>query len=120
MQYALCSFDQVRIDHFRGFAGYWEVPVSETTAINGRWMPGPGGKLFEAFEKAFSELPIIAEDLGVITQDVAELRDHFELPGMRILQFAFAEDYSNHFLPHNYIVNTIAYTGTHDNDTMLG
>jgi 4-alpha-glucanotransferase len=120
LQYALSSFDQVRIDHFRGFAEYWEVPASEVTAIHGRWMPGPGAALFSAFEKAFPDLPIIAEDLGVITQDVAELRDRFALPGMRILQFAFGEDNSNHFLPHNYIANTIAYTGTHDNDTMIG
>ena len=120
LQYAICSFDQVRIDHFRGFVDYWEVPASESTAINGRWMPGPGAKLFEAFEKAFTDLPIIAEDLGVITQEVAELRDRFALPGMRILQFAFAEDATNLFLPHNYIANTIAYTGTHDNDTLIG
>lgn len=120
LQYAVSNFDQVRIDHFRGFSAYWEVPACETTAINGRWMPGPGAKLFEAFEKAFADLPIIAEDLGVITPDVAELRDQFNLPGMRILQFAFAEDRSNHFLPHNYIPNTVAYTGTHDNDTMTG
>lgn len=120
LQYAICSFDQVRIDHFRGFVDYWEVPASESTAINGRWMPGPGAKLFEAFEKAFTDLPIIAEDLGVITREVAELRDRFALPGMRILQFAFAEDATNLFLPHNYIANTIAYTGTHDNDTLIG
>lgn len=120
LQYALSNFDQVRIDHFRGFADYWEVPASESTAINGRWMPGPGAKLFEAFAKAFPRLPIIAEDLGVITPDVAELRDRFNLPGMRILQFAFAEDRTNLFLPHNYIRNTIAYTGTHDNDTLIG
>ncbi|MDD4929974.1 MAG: 4-alpha-glucanotransferase [Gallionella sp.] len=120
MKYALQSFDQVRIDHFRGFAEYWEVPATEETAINGRWMPGPGAKLFDAFKRAFPDLPVIAEDLGVITQDVAELRDNFALPGMRILQFAFAEDRSNHFLPHNYIANTVAYTGTHDNDTLTG
>lgn len=120
MQYALSNFDRVRIDHFRGFAEYWEVPASETTAINGRWMPGPGARLFAAFVSAFPDLPVIAEDLGVITQDVAELRDQFSLPGMRILQFAFAEDRSNHFLPHNYIANTVAYTGTHDNDTLIG
>jgi 4-alpha-glucanotransferase len=120
LQFALTSFDQVRIDHFRGFAEYWEVPAAETTAINGRWMPGPGARLFSAFEAAFPHLPVIAEDLGVITSDVAELRDMFALPGMRILQFAFAEDRTNHFLPHNYIVNSVAYTGTHDNDTMTG
>jgi 4-alpha-glucanotransferase len=120
LQHALDSFDQVRIDHFRGFAGYWEIPAGEQTAVNGRWMPGPGARLFEAFEKEFPDLPIIAEDLGVITQDVAELRDRFGMPGMRILQFAFGEDMSNPFLPHNYIPNTVAYTGTHDNDTMIG
>ncbi len=120
LQHALRSFDQVRIDHFRGFASYWQVPAQELTAINGSWMPGPGAKLFEAFENAFLHLPVIAEDLGVITPDVVELRDKFKLPGMRILQFAFAEDNTNHFLPHNYIPNTIAYTGTHDNDTTLG
>lgn len=120
LHHALRNYESVRIDHFRGFAGYWEIPADETTAINGRWVPGPGDKLFKAFKKTFVELPIIAEDLGVITPDVAELRDKFELPGMRILQFAFGEDGSNPFLPHNYIANTIAYTGTHDNDTMTG
>ena len=120
LQYALHNFDRVRIDHFRGFDSYWEVPADETTAINGRWVPGPGAKLFEAFKQAFADLPVIAEDLGVITDEVVALRDQFNLPGMRILQFAFGEDESNHFLPHNYIANTVAYTGTHDNDTMLG
>lgn len=120
LRFALANFDQVRIDHFRGFADYWEVPAGETTAINGRWMPGPGALLFEAFARAFPDLPIIAEDLGVITEEVADLRDKFALPGMRILQFAFAEDRSNHFLPHNYVANTVAYTGTHDNDTTTG
>ena len=120
LQYALHNFDRVRIDHFRGFDSYWEVPAHETTAINGKWVPGPGAKLFEAFKQAFVDLPVIAEDLGVITDEVVALRDRFDLPGMRILQFAFGEDESNHFLPHNYIANTVAYTGTHDNDTMLG
>lgn len=120
LQHALNHFDQVRIDHFRGFAEYWEVPASETTAINGKWMPGPGAKLFEVFRAVFPDLPVIAEDLGVITPDVAELRDQFDMPGMRILQFAFAEDAKNYFLPGNYIANTVAYTGTHDNDTLLG
>lgn len=120
MQHALRFFDLVRIDHFRGFSSYWEIPANASTAVHGRWMPGPGAKLFEAFEKAFGKLPIIAEDLGIITSDVVELRDRFGLPGMRILQFAFAEDESNHFLPHNYVANTVAYTGTHDNDTSLG
>ena len=112
--------DIVRIDHFRGFAGYWEVPAHETTAINGRWLPGPGEKLFAAIKNALGALPIIAEDLGVMTPDVIELRDAFALPGMRILQFAFAGGAGNSFLPHNYVANTVVYTGTHDNDTTQG
>lgn len=120
LRHALTLFDLVRIDHFRGFAAYWEIPADAATAIHGRWKPGPGAKLFEALERALGHLPIIAEDLGMITPDVVELRDKFKLPGMRILQFAFAEDENNHFLPHHYVPNTIAYTGTHDNDTTLG
>jgi len=112
--------DLVRIDHFRGFAAYWEVPADALNAINGKWAPGPGEKLFNAFEQAFPHLPVIAEDLGLITPDVLALRDKFELPGMRVLQFAFGDDRSNVFLPHHYIANTVAYTGTHDNDTTLG
>ncbi len=118
--HALQQFDLVRIDHFRGFSEYWEVPADALTAIDGKWMPGPGAKLFEAFKQAFGHLPIIAEDLGLITPDVIELRDQFDLPGMRILQFAFGDGETNYFLPHHYIANTFAYTGTHDNDTTLG
>lgn len=120
LRHALKLADMVRIDHFRGFAAYWEVPAESTTAIGGSWKSGPGAKLFDAFRDALGELPIIAEDLGVITPDVVELRDKFGLPGMRILQFAFGEDESHYFLPHNYIPNCIAYTGTHDNDTSVG
>jgi len=120
MRHALKLFDLVRIDHFRGFAGYWEIPANAETAIYGRWMPGPGAKLFEAIENALGNLPIIAEDLGMITPDVVELRERFKFPGMRILQFAFAEDESHHFLPHHYVPNSVAYTGTHDNDTSIG
>jgi 4-alpha-glucanotransferase len=112
--------DIVRIDHFRGFAGYWEISVSEPTAINGRWMPGPGEKLFHAIEKHLGRLPIIAEDLGIITPDVAALLEQFDLPGMRILQFAFGGELNNPYLPHNYKHNTVVYGGTHDNDTALG
>jgi 4-alpha-glucanotransferase len=112
--------DIVRIDHFRGFAGYWEIPAGEPTAVRGRWLPGPGAKLFSAIQNALGQLPIIAEDLGVITDDVLALRDGFELPGMRVLQFAFASDDKNPFLPHNYLPNTVVYTGTHDNDTTQG
>ena len=120
LRHALQSADMVRIDHFRGFAAYWEIPADAPNAKSGKWVPGPGEKLFEAFEKAFPHLPIIAEDLGLITPDVIELRDKFQLPGMRVLQFAFGDGEGNHFLPHHYVPNTVAYTGTHDNDTSIG
>jgi 4-alpha-glucanotransferase len=112
--------DWLRIDHFRGFAGYWEIPAASPTAVDGRWAPGPGAALFEALEHALGRLPLIAEDLGVITPDVEALRDGFALPGMRILQFAFGEDAEHLYLPHNYPANACAYTGTHDNDTFAG
>ena len=112
--------DIMRIDHFRGFAGYWEIPGRAKNAIKGRWVKGPGKKFFQAVRSALGDLPIIAEDLGVITPDVVELRDSFDLPGMRILQFAFGGGPQDPFLPHNYPVNTVVYTGTHDNDTVLG
>ena len=112
--------DIVRIDHFRGFAGYWEIPASEPTAVKGRWVPGPGEPLFKAIAKALGPMPIIAEDLGVITPDVDALRKKFGFPGMRILQFAFAGDATDRFLPHNYEPDTVVYTGTHDNDTTAG
>ena len=120
LRHSLKLFDLVRIDHFRGFAGYWEIPAGAATAIHGRWMPGPGTKLFEAIEKSLGSLSIIAEDLGVITPDVVELRERFKFPGMRILQFAFGGDDSHYFLPHHYVPNSVAYTGTHDNDTSIG
>jgi 4-alpha-glucanotransferase len=112
--------DVIRLDHFRGFAGYWEVPAGETTAVNGRWVPGPGADFFHAVENALGELPLIAEDLGEITPDVFELRDQFNLPGMKVLHFAFYGNPDEKFLPHNYPQNCVAYTGTHDNDTTLG
>ena len=115
----LAMVDIVRLDHFRGFAGYWEVPAGNLTAEEGRWVPGPGADFFEALRDALGELPIIAEDLGEITPDVFELRDDFNLPGMKILQFAFSDE-SNPFLPHHYPENCVAYTGTHDNDTANG
>ncbi len=116
----LALVDIVRIDHFRGFAGYWEIPATEATAVKGRWVKGPAAKLFDAIEKKLGKMPIIAEDLGEITPDVIELRDRYDFPGMRILQFAFAADAKNNFLPHNYIANTVVYSGTHDNDTTIG
>jgi 4-alpha-glucanotransferase len=116
---ALRFADIVRVDHFRGFAAYWEIPAAEPTAINGRWMPGPGRALFDAVRAALGELPLIAEDLGHITADVHELRKAIGVPGMKILQFAFAQSGSPH-LPHCYDANTVVYTGTHDNDTARG
>ena len=112
--------DIIRLDHFRGFAGYWEVPYGNPTAEIGRWVKGPGHSLIKAIQEALGSLPIIAEDLGKITPDVVKLRDDFNLPGMRIMQFAFSGDASDPFLPHNYIENCVAYTGTHDNDTVTG
>jgi len=118
---ALRLYDLVRIDHFRGFAGYWEVPAGELTAEKGRWVKGPGADLFtKIVYELGSDLPIIAEDLGEITPDVIELRNGFDLPGMKILQFAFSTDATDKFLPHNYTRNFIVYTGTHDNDTTWG
>ena len=120
MQQALTMVDLIRLDHFRGFAAYWEVPAGEPTAVNGQWQPGPGEALFHALEAALGEPPLIAEDLGHITPDVEALRDQFSLPGMRVLQFAFATDAGNQYLPHNYTPHTVVYTGTHDNDTTKG
>ena len=112
--------DILRIDHFRGFAGYWEVPASEATAVKGRWCPGPGEALFDALVQALGELPIIAEDLGVITPDVVALRRKYAFPGMCILQFAFDADATNPYLPHHHEHERVVYTGTHDNDTTTG
>ena len=114
------TVDIARLDHFRGFAAYWEVPAGETTAINGQWVDGPGADLFDAVRSALGTLPIIAEDLGLITPDVHALREQFQLPGMKVLQFAFPTDAEHPYLPHNYEPNCVVYTGTHDNDTTLG
>lgn len=112
--------DAIRVDHFRGFDEYWEVKASEKTAENGRWVKGPGEKLFDTILKVCGELPILAEDLGFLTEGVEKLRDKYNFPGMKILQFAFDSDSTNAFLPHNYPQNCVVYTGTHDNDTTLG
>ncbi|HRE46233.1 MAG TPA: 4-alpha-glucanotransferase [Aggregatilineales bacterium] len=118
----LAVVDIVRVDHFRGFEAYWEIPGTEPTAVKGQWLPGPNKPFFEAMVKALGDLPIIAEDLGVITPGVVALRDDFNLPGMKVLQFAFSYDPNgeNVFLPHNYTRNSICYSGTHDNNTTLG
>jgi len=118
----LSLVDIVRIDHFRGFAAYWEIPGNEATAVNGRWVDAPGDALFRALKDEFGgEVPIIAEDLGVITPDVVALRDGHDLPGMKVMQFAFGADaLCEDYVPENYPENCVAYTGTHDNDTVLG
>jgi 4-alpha-glucanotransferase len=114
-------FDILRLDHFRAFADYWEVAAHETTAKNGTWKPGPGGKFFKAVCEALGEVPFIAEDLGEINDAVYELRDQFAFPGMKVLQFAFGEGMpQNPYIPHNYGENFVAYTGTHDNNTVRG
>jgi 4-alpha-glucanotransferase len=118
---SLALFDMVRLDHFRGFEAYWEVPAKETTAINGRWVKGPGEGFLSAMQNAFGSLPIVAENLGVITPPVEKLRQQFGLPGMSLLQFAFGNDpQAPSFRPHNYHRDLVAYTGGHDNDTTVG
>ena len=116
----LRQVDEVRVDHFRGFAACWEVPAGASDAREGQWVPGPGRKLFDAVERDLGGLPFMAEDLGVITPDVKQLRDGLGLPGMRILQFAFDGDPDHDYLPHNHERNCVVYTGTHDNDTTVG
>lgn len=116
----LRQVDLVRLDHFRGFQAYWEVPAGSPTAENGRWVEAPGRKLLQALHDALGGLPLIAEDLGVITPEVEELRTQWHLPGMRILQFAFGGAQEDRFLPHRHERNTVVYTGTHDNDTTEG
>ena len=121
LQASLKLFDLVRLDHFRGFEAYWEVPANARNAIGGRWMKGPGTKLFMALQAAFGELPIVAENLGVITPEVEAIRKQFGFPGMSLLQFAFGTDPQGpSFRPHNYSRELVAYTGGHDNDTTVG
>ncbi|NQT53385.1 4-alpha-glucanotransferase [bacterium] len=117
VRHTLRSVDIIRLDHFRGFAACWEVPAGEATAENGRWVDGPGAPFFEALAHELGELPLVAEDLGLITDDVLALRDQFDLPGMIVLQFAWTSDATNAYLPHNHVSNAVVYTGTHDNDT---
>jgi 4-alpha-glucanotransferase len=112
--------DLIRVDHFRGLCAYWAVEQGETTAMNGEWIEAPGEDFLKLLQAELGHLPILAEDLGLITPDVEQLRDRFELPGMKILQFAFGSDMDNPFLPFNYGKNYVVYTGTHDNDTTVG
>ncbi len=116
----LTLYDLIRVDHFRGFESYWEIAASDETAIHGRWVSAPGKELFERLYQEYQRLPLVAEDLGIITPEVEALRDHFNLPGMKVLQFAFSGDPKNPHLPFKYPQNSVVYTGTHDNDTTVG
>lgn len=116
----LSLYDIIRIDHFRGFEAYWAVPFGDETAQNGSWQKGPGIDLFNAIKKELGDLPIIAEDLGHLTEEVINLRNETGFPGMKILGFAFDSNEENDYLPHTYIKNCVVYTGTHDNDTLIG
>ncbi len=120
LRWAMETCDIARLDHFRGFEACWEIPADAPTAINGRWVDGPNASLFEALKNALGTLPFIAEDLGHITQEVEDLRKKLEMPGMRVLQFAFGNRGAHVYLPHQFEPDTIVYTGTHDNDTTVG
>ena len=113
-------YDIIRLDHFRGFEAYWAIPAEEATAIHGEWVKCPGSLLFARFGEALGPIPFIAEDLGLITPEVDQLRYQFSYPGMRILQFGFGDRGAHNYLPHRYEPNTVVYTGTHDNDTTAG
>jgi 4-alpha-glucanotransferase len=116
----LTTVDIVRIDHFRGFEAYWEIPATEPTAVEGQWVKGPAEAFFRAMQEKLGQLPIIAEDLGVITPEVEAMRERFEFPGMKVLQFAFGGTRNSDFLPHNFTPNYAVYLGTHDNETTVG
>ncbi|MEM2251433.1 MAG: 4-alpha-glucanotransferase, partial [Candidatus Hadarchaeales archaeon] len=121
VEHALKLFDLVRIDHFRGLVAYWEVEAGQTTAINGRWVPAPAEKLLSRVKQKFPEMPFVAEDLGVITSDVVEVIKKFNLPGMRVLIFGFGDDFPESIhLPHRFDEHCLAYTGTHDTNTVRG
>ena len=113
-------YDIIRLDHFRGFEAYWAIPAQDDTAVNGQWIQAPGAALFASLRERLGELPFIAEDLGLITQEVDALREQFGFPGMKVLQFGFSDPGAHIHLPHKYVTNTVAYTGTHDNDTTRG
>lgn len=120
LRHTFRQVDRVRIDHFRGFVACWEIPIAAASAIEGCWVPAPGAALFAALQKRLGKLPVIAEDLGIITPDVTALRHLLGMPGMRVLQFAFDGKPDNPYLPHNFTSDTVVYTGTHDNDTTRG
>jgi len=120
MRWAIETCDIVRLDHFRGFEAYWEIPAEEPTAVHGRWVQGPNADLFNALRTALGDLPFIAEDLGYITPEVTELRKELGIPGMKVLQFGFGDRGARKYLPHRFDPNSVVYTGTHDNDTTVG
>src|SRR5579884_844888 len=120
MQWAMECYDLVRLDHFRGFESYWEIPAHERTAVNGRWVKGPADDLFHRLREALGGLPFVAEDLGMITPEVHAFRERLQVPGMRVLQFGFGDPGAHMYLPHRYEHNAVVYSGTHDNDTTLG
>ena len=120
VQTQLELFDIIRIDHFRGFEACWEIPASCETAMDGEWVKAPGDALFKQLTNTFGELPLVAEDLGIITDEVTALREKYAMPGMKILQFAFGDDASNPYLPHQHTQDSVSYTGTHDNNTTVG
>jgi len=120
IHFNLKLYDKVRIDHFRALESFWSVKAEKQTAVEGKWVPAPGYKMLKKLETQIGKLPLIAEDLGLITPEVEKLREAFNLPGMKVLQFAFFSDATNQYLPHNYTRNSVVYTGTHDNDTTLG
>ncbi len=120
MKTQLQLFDLIRIDHFSGFEAFWEIPAEEENAVKGRWVKAPGDALFERLHEVYDPLPLVAEDLGIITPEVTALRKKYQLPGMKILQFAFSGEPDNPYLPFNHSKNSVVYTGTHDNDTSLG
>jgi 4-alpha-glucanotransferase len=120
MRWGMETCDILRLDHFRGFEAYWEIPADEPTAVNGHWVKGPNGALFDALRAALGQLPFIAEDLGYITREVHELRKQLDIPGMKVLQFGFGDRGAHMYLPHRYGPDSVVYTGTHDNDTTVG
>jgi 4-alpha-glucanotransferase len=117
---SLALYDMIRLDHFRGFEAYWSIPADQPTAVNGVWVKAPGHELFKRLREVFGPLPFVAEDLGLITPEVDELREHFRMPGMRVLQFGFSDRGGHLHLPQSFVPNTVVYTGTHDNNTTLG
>jgi 4-alpha-glucanotransferase len=120
MRWVTHNFDYIRLDHFRGFSQFWEIPASEPTAIHGRWVDGPKDDLFVKLREALGGLPFFAEDLGYITPDVHALRERLKIPGMAVLQFGFGDAGAHAHLPHTFTADKVVYTGTHDNDTLLG